>query len=61
MDLNELPAWIASVLLLMALAGCVYALLAAWLVDRFAARPSPALAADAPRPGVTILKDRKHV
>ncbi|ACS41396.1 MULTISPECIES: bacteriohopanetetrol glucosamine biosynthesis glycosyltransferase HpnI [Methylorubrum] len=56
MDLNELPAWIASVLLLMALAGCVYALLAAWLVDRFAARPSPALAADAPRPGVTILK-----
>jgi ceramide glucosyltransferase len=56
MDLNELPAWIAPLLLLMALAGCVYALLAACLVGRFAARPSPALAQDAPRPSVTILK-----
>ena len=56
MTLNELPAWIAPVLLLMALAGCVYALLAAALVGRFAARRSPLLAADAPRPGVTILK-----
>lgn len=56
MDLNELPAWIAPLLLLMALAGCVYALLAAWLAGRFAARAAAVLPAEAPRPGVTILK-----
>ena len=56
MDLNALSDWIAPVFLLMALAGCLYAGLAAFLAGRFAARPAPALAADAPRPGVTILK-----
>ncbi|MEH3119869.1 MAG: bacteriohopanetetrol glucosamine biosynthesis glycosyltransferase HpnI [Methylorubrum populi] len=56
MDLNELPAWIAPLLLLMALAGCLYAGLAAWLTGRFAARSQATLAPDMPRPGVTILK-----
>ena len=56
MDLNALTAWIPALFLVPALAGCLYALLAAGLAGRYAGRTAPALAADAPRPGVTILK-----
>jgi ceramide glucosyltransferase len=56
MDLTEMTAWISSLFLVPALAGCLYALLAAILAGRFAARTPPRLAPDAPRPGVSILK-----
>ncbi|GJE28183.1 bacteriohopanetetrol glucosamine biosynthesis glycosyltransferase HpnI [Methylobacterium organophilum] len=56
MDLTALSSWISPLLLALALAGCVYVLLAAFLAGRFARRPSPRLPAEAPRPSVTILK-----
>ncbi|WP_430913711.1 bacteriohopanetetrol glucosamine biosynthesis glycosyltransferase HpnI [Methylobacterium sp. sgz302541] len=52
MDLN----WLSAILLLLALAGCLYALGAALLAGRVARAAAPALATDAPRPSVTMLK-----
>ena len=48
--------WLSPIFLTLAIAGCVYGLLAATLAARFAAKPAPVLAEDAPRPSVTILK-----
>lgn len=52
MDLN----WLSAILLLLALAGCVYALAASWFAGRIARRAPAALPAEAPRPSVTLLK-----
>ena len=46
--------WLSHLLLLLALAGCVYGLTAAALAGRFARRPAPVLAGAVP--SVTILK-----
>ncbi len=51
-----MTAWISSLFLLAALAGCLYALLAAVLVGRFVGRAAPSLPGEATRPSVTILK-----
>ena len=48
--------WLSPIFLVLALAGCVYGLLAAFLAGRFAARAAPSLPAEAPRPSVTMLK-----
>lgn len=56
MDLIDLSAWLSSLFLLVALAGCLYGLVAAFLAGRFAGRPAANLAAEAARPSVTILK-----
>ena len=48
--------WLSPIFLVLALAGCVYGLLAAILAGRFAGRAAPALPAEAPRPSVTMLK-----
>ncbi|KAB1076305.1 bacteriohopanetetrol glucosamine biosynthesis glycosyltransferase HpnI [Methylobacterium planeticum] len=48
--------WLSPIFLVLALAGCVYGLLAALLAGRFAARAVPSLAPEAPRPSVTMLK-----
>ncbi|MFD0936480.1 bacteriohopanetetrol glucosamine biosynthesis glycosyltransferase HpnI [Methylobacterium trifolii] len=48
--------WISPIFLVLAVAGCLYGLIAATLAGRFAAKAAPTLAADAPRPSVTILK-----
>jgi ceramide glucosyltransferase len=48
--------WISALLLVLALAGCVYGLTTAWLAGRLAKQPVPRLAPDAPRPSVTLLK-----
>jgi len=56
LDLTGASGWLSPLLLSLALAGCAYALLAAGLAGRFAARPSPALPVGGARPSVTILK-----
>ncbi|PIU06459.1 MULTISPECIES: bacteriohopanetetrol glucosamine biosynthesis glycosyltransferase HpnI [Methylobacterium] len=48
--------WLSAILLILALAGCLYALAAAALAGRVAARRAPALADGAGRPSVTLLK-----
>lgn len=48
--------WLSSLFLLLAIAGCVYGLCAAALTGRFVRRGTPALAPNAARPSVTILK-----
>ncbi|CAM3087120.1 MULTISPECIES: bacteriohopanetetrol glucosamine biosynthesis glycosyltransferase HpnI [Methylobacterium] len=60
MDLTSLAlnalSWLSLFCLLLAAAGCLYALAAAYYAGRFAARPVPGLGPDAPRPSVTVLK-----
>lgn len=48
--------WLSPILLVPAVAGCLYALTAALLAGRFAAKAAPRLDAGASRPSVTILK-----
>lgn len=48
--------WLSHLLPLIALAGCVYGLVAAALAGRFARRPTPHWAPDAVLPSVTLLK-----
>lgn len=48
--------WLSPILLVPAVAGCLYALTAALLAGRFAAGAAPRLGAEAARPSVTILK-----
>ncbi|MGY2050810.1 bacteriohopanetetrol glucosamine biosynthesis glycosyltransferase HpnI [Methylobacterium sp. JK268] len=48
--------WISTLILALAVAGCAYALVAAWRAGRVAGRPAPALPAGAPRPSVTLMK-----
>ncbi|MBY0298479.1 MAG: bacteriohopanetetrol glucosamine biosynthesis glycosyltransferase HpnI [Methylobacterium sp.] len=48
--------WISTLFLSLAVAGCLYALAAAWLAGRLAHRPGPVLAPGAPRPSVTLMK-----
>ncbi|MEA1831952.1 bacteriohopanetetrol glucosamine biosynthesis glycosyltransferase HpnI [Methylobacterium durans] len=55
MSLMDLT-WLSPILLVLALAGCGYGLIAALLAGRFAARIPARLAADAARPSVTMLK-----
>ncbi|GJD94642.1 bacteriohopanetetrol glucosamine biosynthesis glycosyltransferase HpnI [Methylobacterium iners] len=58
MDLTWLldPTWLSPLFLLLALAGCVYGLAAAFLAGRFARRARPSLPEGMPWPSVTILK-----
>ncbi|GLS46996.1 bacteriohopanetetrol glucosamine biosynthesis glycosyltransferase HpnI [Methylobacterium brachythecii] len=56
MDLTSISDWISPLLLLTALAGCVYGLMAAAMTGRFARRATPVLPESAERPSVTILK-----
>ena len=56
MDLSVLTACLSPLLLLMAMAGCLYGAAAAYLAGRFARRATPSLPADGERPAVTILK-----
>ena len=48
--------WLSPLLLIVAVAGCVYGLTAAWLAGRFAAAAPARLPADAAAPSVTVLK-----
>ena len=48
--------WLSLICLILAAAGCLYALAAAVCAARYAARPVPALAPGALRPSVTVLK-----
>lgn len=48
--------WLSPIFLLLAVVGCLYGLVSAWLGGRFAAKPAPRLADEAERPSVTILK-----
>ncbi|GJD49392.1 hypothetical protein OPKNFCMD_2122 [Methylobacterium crusticola] len=48
--------WITTLLLTLALAGCLYGLTTAWLAGRLARKAAPRLAPDAPRPSVTVMK-----
>ncbi|MFE1602491.1 bacteriohopanetetrol glucosamine biosynthesis glycosyltransferase HpnI [Methylobacterium sp. ID0610] len=48
--------WISTPFFCLAVVGCAYALVAAWLAGRTARRPAPALPAGAGRPSVTLLK-----
>ncbi|WP_375465069.1 bacteriohopanetetrol glucosamine biosynthesis glycosyltransferase HpnI [uncultured Methylobacterium sp.] len=48
--------WLSPILLVPAVAGCLYALTAALLAGRFAAGAVPRLGTDEGRPSVTILK-----
>ena len=55
--LTLLALWCLSLLcLILAAAGCLYGLAAAFCAGRYAARPAPALTPGAPRPSVTVLK-----
>jgi ceramide glucosyltransferase len=60
MDFSSLAllalSWLSLICLLLAAAGCVYGLAAAYLAGRYAARPVPVLAPDTIRPSVTVLK-----
>ncbi|MDP4023244.1 bacteriohopanetetrol glucosamine biosynthesis glycosyltransferase HpnI [Methylobacterium sp. NEAU 140] len=60
MDLTALAtqalSWLSPLCLLIAAAGCLYALIAARLAGRYGARPVPTLPAGGDRPGVTVLK-----
>ncbi|MHB2207227.1 bacteriohopanetetrol glucosamine biosynthesis glycosyltransferase HpnI [Methylobacterium sp. CM6257] len=60
MDLSSLAllalSWLSLICLLLAAAGCVYGLAAAYFSARYAARPVPVLVAGTPRPSVTVLK-----
>jgi ceramide glucosyltransferase len=49
-------SWLSLVCLILAMAGCLYGLVAAVCAGRYASRPVPVLAAGAPRPSVTVLK-----
>lgn len=51
-----LATLLTAVLMLLALAGCGYLVMATVLVGRFAARQAPELAEGGPTPGVTVLK-----
>ncbi|AWN38532.1 bacteriohopanetetrol glucosamine biosynthesis glycosyltransferase HpnI [Methylobacterium radiodurans] len=48
--------WLSQIFLLLAVVGCVYGLVSAWLGGRFAAKPAPRLPEGEPRASVTILK-----
>lgn len=48
--------WLSPILLVPAVAGCLYALIAAALAGRFSGSAAPRLEAGAARPSVTILK-----
>ena len=48
--------WLSPILLVPALAGCLYALTAAILAGRFSAKAAPGFAVDEARPSVTVLK-----
>ena len=48
--------WLSPILLLLAVVGCLYGLVSAWLGGRFAAKSAPRLPEGAARPSVTILK-----
>ncbi|TXM76653.1 glycosyltransferase [Methylobacterium sp. WL103] len=48
--------WLSPILLVPALAGCLYALTAAFLAGRFSATPAPEFAEGVDRPSVTVLK-----
>lgn len=48
--------WLSPIFLLLAVVGCLYGLVSAWLGGRFAAMPAPRLPEGATRPSVTILK-----
>ncbi len=48
--------WLSPIFLLLAVVGCLYGLVSAWLGGRFAAKPAPRLPEGAERPSVTILK-----
>jgi ceramide glucosyltransferase len=60
MDLSSLAllalSWLSLICLILAVAGCLYGLAAAYFAGRYAAHPVPALAPGAPRPSVTVLK-----
>jgi len=60
MDLTSLASqallWLSPLCLVIAGAGCLYALAAALLVTRYGARPVPALPAVGEHPAVTVLK-----
>lgn len=60
MDLTSLAtqgsSWLSVACLALAVAGCLYGLLAAVLAGRYGARPAPAFAAEASRPSVTVMK-----
>lgn len=48
--------WLSPIFLLLAVVGCLYGLVSAWLGGRFAAKSAPRLPEGAERPSVTILK-----
>lgn len=48
--------WLSLICLILASAGCLYALAAAFCARRYTARPVPPLAPGALRPSVTVLK-----
>ncbi|GJD81809.1 glucosyltransferase [Methylobacterium gregans] len=48
--------WLSPIFLLLAVVGCLYGLVSAWLGGRFAAKSAPRLPEGAARPSVTILK-----
>src|SRR4051794_26825736 len=48
--------WLSPLLLVLAVAGCVYGLLAAFLAGRLVSHPAPRLPEASPRPSVTMLK-----
>ena len=60
MDLSSLAlnglSWLSLICLILAAAGCLYSLAAAFCASRYAAQAVPQLAPGAPRPSVTVLK-----
>ncbi len=60
MDFSSLAllalSWLSLLCLILAAAGCLYGLAAAYCASRYAARAVPVLASGAPRPSVTVLK-----
>jgi ceramide glucosyltransferase len=60
MDLSSLAlnglSWLSLICLILAAAGCLYSLAAAFCAGRYAAQAVPQLAPGAPRPSVTVLK-----
>ncbi|MGU3663698.1 bacteriohopanetetrol glucosamine biosynthesis glycosyltransferase HpnI [Methylobacterium sp. A49B] len=60
MDLSLLAlhslSWLSLICLILAAAGCLYGLAAAYCAGRYAARPAPVLAPGSRRPSVTVLK-----
>ena len=60
MDLSLLAlhslSWLSLICLILAAAGCLYGLAAAYCAGRYAARPAPVLVPGSARPSVTVLK-----